>query len=123
MEIIITENSIVKQRLKNNDFEALIIRFLNDQKTGNFRNYFGVDSYTGYNNKKLDSIINLLEDTGDVNEIDDLYNELAPIFERDIPITFFSPIVQTHIVNSRVKGLEDLFRSDPVRYLETLWIE
>jgi peptide/nickel transport system substrate-binding protein len=123
MEIIITEGSIVKQRLKNKNYDALITRFLNDQKASNFREFFGVDSYTGYRNVQMDSIINLLENTGDINEIDSLYKELAPIFERDIPVTFLSPLVQTHIVNSKIKGLENLFRSDPVRYLRYLWIE
>ena len=123
MEIIITEGSIVKQRLKNKNYDALITRFLNDQRSSNFRDFFGVDSHTGYRNVKMDSIINLLENTGDINEIDSLYKELAPIFERDIPVTFLSPLVQTHIVNSKIKGLENLFRSDPVRYLRYLWIE
>ena len=123
MEIETMERNIIKQRLRKSDFEALIMRFLNDQKVHKLKDYFGNNSYFGYKNEKLDSILNLIENTGDINEIDRLYKELRPIFERDIPITFISPIVQTHIVNSKVKGLENLFRSDPVKSLEFLWIE
>ena len=123
MEIETMEVNIVKQRLKKSNFEALIIRFMNDQNVSELRKYFGENSYIGYKNEKLDSILNLIEDTGDINEIDRLYKELRPIFERDIPITFISPIVTTHIVNRKIKGLENLFRSDPVKALEFLWIE
>ncbi len=123
MEIETMEINLVKQHLKKSDFEALIIRFMNDQNVSELRNYFGKNSYIGYKNEKLDSILNLIEDTGDISEIDRLYKELRPIFESDIPVTFIGPKVQTHIVNSKVKGLENLFRSDPVKALEFLWIE
>jgi peptide/nickel transport system substrate-binding protein len=123
VQIEFMERSTIKQHLQRNDYDALITRFLNDQTASNFRDYFGEDSYTGYINVQMDSIISLIENTGDIIEIDRLYNELAPIFERDIPITFFSPIVHTHMVNSKIQGLKSLFRSDPVRYLESLWIE
>lgn len=123
MEIETMEINLVKQRLKKSDFEALIIRFMNDQNVSELRKYFGKNSCIGYKNEKLDSILKLIGDTGDISEIDRLYEELRPIFERDIPITFISPEVTTHIVNSSVKGLENLFRADPVRSLEFLWIE
>ena len=123
MDIETMENSIMWQRFKKGDFEALIKRFLNNLNVFELRSYFGENSYFGYKNEKLDSILNLIEDTGDINEIDRLYKELIPIFERDIPITFICPVIQTHIVNSKVRGLENLFRSDPAKALEFLWIE
>ena len=78
------------------------------------KNYFGKDSYIGYDNNDLDRILNLIENTVEISKIDSLYNELRPIFERDIPITFMGPNVQTHIVKRPVKGLDNIFRSDPV---------
>ena len=124
MDIETMEKNIIWQRLKKNDFEALITRFPNNENNiARVKNYFNKNSNTGYKNKKLDSLFNLIENTGDKVEIDRLYKILMPIFERDIPITFIAPQVQTHIVKSNVQGLSNLFKADPVWFLESLWIE
>ena len=123
MEIEALEINLIKQRLRKSDFEALAIRFMNDQDVSELRKYLGKTSYIGYKNQKVDSMFYLIGETGEINEIDRLYEELRPIFERDYPVTFLGPKVQSHIVNKKVMGLENLYRSDPVKSLEFLWIE
>ena len=125
MNIVTVEQSLVYQQLVHSDFEALIdSRFPNNENSiRRIRNFFGPDSYINCNNKKIDSILNLIIETGDKDEIDRLFKDLATIFENDIPITFLMPKVQTNIVKSNVKGLKNLVKADPVMFLETLWIE
>jgi len=118
------EGNIIRQRIKKNDFQAIISRFSN--MTGDvvrLKTYLSKDSSIGYYNKKLDSLLNAMELTGNSNEIDSLYKQMAVVFEKDIPITFLVPQVQTHIVKSNIKGLSNLFKADPVTFLEYLWIE
>ena len=124
MNIETMEGNIIRQRIKKNDFQAMISRFSN--LTGNvvrLKTYFSKDSSIGYYNKELDSLLNVMELTGNPKEIDDLYKQMMTIFEKDIPITFLVPQVQTHIAKSNVQGLSNLFKADPVFFLESLWIE
>ena len=125
VNLVTLENSLVYQQLIHSDFEALIdSRFPNNENSlRRIRNFFGPDSYINYNNNKIDSILNLVTETGDKDEIDRLFKNLATIFEKDIPITFLMPKVQTNIVKSQVKGLKNLVKADPVMFMETLWIE
>ena len=124
MDIETIEGNIIRQQLETNDFEAIITRFPNSESGVNrIKTYFNKDSQIGYYNREIDSIFNIIENTGDKNEIDRLYKQLVPIFEKEIPITFIVPQVQTHIVRSEIKGLSNLFNADPVWSLESLWIE
>lgn len=125
VNIVTVEQSLVYQQLIHSDFDALIdSRFPNSENSiRRIRKFFGPESYINYNNKKIDSILNLITETGDKDEIDRLFKDLATIFEREIPITFLMPLVQTHIVKSEVKGLKNLYKADPVLFLESLWIE
>ena len=124
MDIETIEGNIIRQQLETNDFEAIITRFPNSESGVNrIKTYFNKESQIGYYNREIDSIFNIIENTGDKNEIDRLYKQLVPIFEKEIPITFIVPQVQTHIVRSDIKGLSNLFNADPVWSLESLWIE
>ncbi len=124
MDIETIERNIIWQRLKKNDFEALITRFPNSESNiSDIKVYFDKESNIGYKNRELDSLFNLIENTGDKVEIDSLYKLLIPVFERDIPVTFIAPKVHTHIAKSNIKGLSNLFKANPVWFLESLWIE
>lgn len=123
VDIETIERNIISQRFKKNEFETLITRFPNNFNVPRLRDYFGENSSIGYQNKTIDSILNLIHNTGDLKEIDKLSKLLIPIFERDIPITFLVPQVQTFIVKSEIQGLSNLFKADPVWFMEYLWIE
>ena len=124
MDIETMENNIVHQRLKKRGYEALIARFPNNENTiVHVRNYFGDSNYINFKNKNIDHLLSLIQETGSPTKIDSLYKILRPIFQSDMPLTFLFPQVQTVIVNSKVKGLENLYKVDPVWFLEFLWIE
>ncbi len=124
MDIETVEESAVWGRLKNKNFEAAITTLNNNRAHFHqLKGYFSYNAQIGYLNRKFDSIFNLLEDTGDKDEIDKLYKILMSEFERDIPVTFLLPNVQTHIVKSKIKGLHNLSKVGPVWFLKDLWIE
>jgi peptide/nickel transport system substrate-binding protein len=124
MEIESIEANIIRQRLNKNEFEAILQPFPNrEDAIARIRNYFDENSTIGYENRKLDSLFQLIENTGDKKEIDRLYRQLIPIFQEDLPVTLLVPQVQTHIVRSDLKGLSNLYRADPVNFLEFLWFE
>ena len=124
MDIETMENNIVHQRLKKRGYEALIARFPNNENyIVDLRNYFGDSNYINFKNKNIDHLLSLIQETGSPTKIDSLYKMLIPFFQSDIPLTFLLPQVQTVIVNSKVKGLENLYKVDPVWFLEYLWIE
>ncbi len=124
MNIETMERNIIGQRIKKNEFQAMISRFSNmTRDVVRLKTYFSKNSIIGFYNKELDSLLNVMEQTGNPKEIDNLYKQMAPIFEKEIPITFLLPQVQTHIVNSKIKGLNNLYKAEPVSSLESLWIE
>ncbi len=122
MDIETLDFITVRERLKKSGFEALITRFPSHDLV-RLRNYFGESNYINYKNKKIDELFNRIQNTGDPTKIDTLYKMLRPIFLNDVPITFLVPQVQTHIVSKKVKGLHNLYKPDPVWFLESLWIE
>ena len=124
MNIVTMEGNIIRQRIKNNDFQALISRVSNmSGDVVRLKSYLSKNSTIGYDNPEIDSLLNVMEQTGNPEEIDRLYSKIAPILQRDFPLTFLFPQVQTHIVNSKIKGLNNLYKTDPVWFLESLWIE
>ena len=124
MDIETLESNIIRQRLKKRDFDALIDRFPNHEwNIDVVRGFFGESNYLNYKEKKIDDLFSLIQKTGNKQEIDSIYKLLRPNFQSDIPITFLLPQVQTHIVSSKVKGLYNLYKADPVWFLESLWIE
>lgn len=121
MEIETMDGNIIRQRLEKNDFQAILQRLFNsDKEVFLLKRLFGKDSYVGYNNKKIDSLLTLLEGTGDPDEIEVIFKKMMPIIANDYPFTFLFPEVQTHIVSSRIKGLNNHYRTDPVWFLEFL---
>lgn len=124
MEIETIEANIIRQKLNKNQFEAILERFPNKENAiSRIRNYFDENSTIGYENRKLDSLLRLIELTGDKKEINRLYRQLMPIFKQDLPITLLVPQVQTHIVRKNIKGLSNLYRADPVWFMPFLWID
>ena len=122
MIIEMAEWNILKQRLKKNDFEAMI-ESLPNHKAYEMKNILGKDSFIGYNNREIDSLLTVLELTGNPEEIEELYKKMMPILQNEIPITFIFPQIITHIANKRIKGMNNHYNSDPVWFLEFLWIE
>ena len=124
MEIVAIERSVIKQRFKSGaNFESILTLMHNRFDFTRLRDYFGENSKIGYQNKKMDSIFDLMKDTGDLIELDRLSKELIPVFEMDMPLTFLLPMISTHVVKSNLMGLSNHYNPDPVWFLEKLWIE
>lgn len=126
MEIQTLELSVVRQRLRSRNFDAVIFRFGNPEMGRNgtsILSAFGEYSNIGYSNPELIHHLDLLTKTVDPDEFDHRVKEIMPILQRDIPITFLLPKVHTHIAHSRIKGLSNHFRPNPVWFMEYLWIE
>jgi len=124
MEIETVDQSTSRQLLKKGDYDAVLAVFYNSLDNFQFiKTCLGDNSYLGYNNPELNRLFEQIEATGDKIKIDSLYKKTFPIFQRDMPVTFVLPWVQTHIVNKNIKGLQNKFKADPVLFLESLWIE
>jgi len=124
MDIETLDRSVSMQRTKSGDFEASRLRFSNSVRNeAQNQAMFGEETHTGYWNPEIDSLLKLIHATGDKARIDSLCLEIMPIFTNDIPFTFLLPQVQTHIVRSNIKGLSNLYRADPVWYMEFLSLE
>ena len=124
MEIKTVEHNIVKQLFKKKEFDAILSLLYNEENELHLiREYLGDNSYLGYSNPVLNNLFDQMDATGDKNKIDSLYKETFSIFENDMPVTFILPLVQTHIVNKNIKGLQNKVKPDPVWFLESLWIE
>ncbi len=111
MEIETVEQSTARQLLKKGDFEVVLAVFFNSINNFHFiKSCLGNNSYLGYNNPELNNLFEQIEATGDKVKIDSLYKKSFSIFERDMPLTFVLPWVQTHIVNKNIKGLQNKLR-------------
>jgi len=111
-------------QVRAGDFEAAVFGHLMD--VGSVRGhlkFFGADSYLGYENPNVSELLEAIAESGDPQKKDALFNTLWPLFQRDVPLTLLYPIVSTHVVRRRIRGLASPFRGDPVWYMEDLWIE
>lgn len=125
MELQVVDTSVVRQRLRSGEFDAVIHRFSNSTTQPNFGHVkmLGEGSPLGYANPEMIRLLNLAKDAIDLDDRDRIYQEIMPIFMADLPVTFLLPQVQTHIAHRRIKGLKSVYRADPVWFMEELWID
>ena len=121
MEVQVLESNLVRQRLRSGEFEAAFFRFFN-AVAGHIQ-WFGKDSWIGYDNPRVAELLNAVQETSDLGEIDRIYRELFPIFLAELPVTFLFPQVTTTVTHRRVHGLSNPFWADPVSIMEHLWLE
>jgi len=125
LELQVLDVSLIRERLRSGQFEALFFHFDNtiDQPNYGHRRMLGEDSPFGYFNAEMIRLLDLAQVTFDLDRRDKIYNQIAPIFTKDLPITLLFPLVQTHIVNRRIQGLSSPHRADPVSNMQDLWIK
>jgi len=122
MEIQSLARSLLRERFKRGDFEAIFHFFRNKSGWG-YVELFGKHSWIGYRNPEISLLLDLAIKTIDLDKRDRIYLEIMPIFVEDMPCTILLPSVATHIVHRRIKGLKNNMRGDPVYWMEHLWIE
>jgi peptide/nickel transport system substrate-binding protein len=125
MEIQMLSISIILQRLSKGEFDAIINKIYNMTTQPNFGHirFFGEGSLIGYDNAEMIRLLNLAADIINQDEKDRIYKKIMPIFYEDLPMTLLLPTVFTHVAHKRIKGLSSNYRSEPVWFMEYLWIE
>jgi ABC-type transport system substrate-binding protein len=66
---------------------------------------FGKDSALGYANPKVSALLDEAQFTVDQARFEQIFRELWPIFQAELPATFLYPSVWTTVANRRVHGL------------------
>ena len=74
-------------------------------------------------NLELFRLINEAENDWAPDWRERLFQELVPIFQRDVPVTILYPQVFFTIAHHRLRGLSSPFSASPERIMEHLWIE
>jgi len=121
LQIQTMDRALVQRRIRAGEFEAAMLPVNFGPR--NLLAWFGAGSLLGYTNGRVTPLLSRAENTLDPDEIDRIYRELMLIFQADVPVTFLSPNVETMVVARHVRGLSSPNRSDPVWYMEDLWIE
>ena len=85
--------------------------------------FFGEDSFIGYHNAGVATLLRRLPLAMDPDEEDRLRQELAQIFRAEVPATFLFPRVNTVFAHRRIRGLSTPWRADPIRFMGDLWLE
>ena len=119
MEVQYLDGGLVNSRVMAGDFEAAFGNYGHEW----MRRYFGQDYPLGYKNAEVVRLIDRLQATVHPDAKDRIYGELMEIFRADLPVTFLFSRAITHVVHRRIQGLRSPYRTDPVWYMEELWIE
>ena len=134
MEIQTLDMNLLRGRVRDGEFEAAFFPYWNwvdgqirwlapGLGSGNGTSQEHPPGGIGYDNPEVSRLLASVRETADPNQVDSIYQDLAPLIRRDLPITFLYPEVQTYVVHRRVRGLESPFRADPIQFMERLWIE
>jgi peptide/nickel transport system substrate-binding protein len=132
MQIQPVENRVFRTKLAEGDFDAAFTPFYN-QVDGHLALLGGGSPYRttgpgqagvpGYDNPDVARLLTSVKETVDPVAIDSIYRALWPIIQADLPVTLLYPQTQTYVVHRRIQGLEDPFRSDPIRFMEHLRVQ
>lgn len=125
MEIATLDLGVLRQRLSAGGFEAAVhpFRNANDFVPSGVGRIVGRDSPTGWENRRAERLAERELSTVAPAARDRIHAELAEILRAELPVTLLLPQVQTHVVHRRIRGLQDLYRADPIWFMEELWIE
>ncbi len=117
VEIQTMDFRVVRQRIEANKFDAAILPL-------SPADFLRLAVEIGYSNPQMAALFRQAEATMDPSAESRVCRELAPIFERDVPVTFISPARWwSTVARRRVHGLSSPYRAEPVWYMEDLWLE
>ena len=121
MELRVLDEAVVAERVRTAAFEAAFGPFRNEPWALEWR--FGEGGSVGYRNPELAELIERAGRTADPAIQDEIHREFMRIFRRDLPVTILHPVVRSFFVHRRMRGLEPPYRTDPLRFMEHLWVE
>jgi ABC-type transport system substrate-binding protein len=84
---------------------------------------YGENSMIGYHNPRVIELVDAALETTSPDTLDVIYRQLAPILQREQPVTFLGFPTEIYIANSRIKGFSSPFRANPIWSAGHLWIE
>ena len=119
MEVI--EQDSHWERVLNADFDASILPVHPGGGLGHDV-YFGSESVLGYRNSTVVRLLGEAAATLNPDEVDQIYRQLMPVFQEDIPITSLYPDVRTTVARRRVRGLSTPYRAEPVWHVDDMWL-
>jgi ABC-type transport system substrate-binding protein len=109
-------------RFQSGDFEAVFGKFQNSPIAfGGHLSILGENSPIGYENPEMIRLLKQAKNEPDREKRIEIFKEIMPIYEDDLPMTILFPETTALIAHKKVKGLEDY--SDPTWFMEYLWIE
>ncbi|MEE8361922.1 MAG: ABC transporter substrate-binding protein [Gemmatimonadales bacterium] len=125
VEITTLEYSVVLERIAAGEFEAALgyIWVSPDDPDAGLDIVFGRNSVTGYRNPRVIELVEAALAATTPESLDDIYRELAPIIQRDQPVTFLTFGTEMYIAHRRVRGLSSPFRANPLWAAGHLWID
>lgn len=118
MRIRPVDNSVLRARLSEDDFDAAFVPYWNH--VDGHLEHMGA---AGYRNPEVTRLLASVKETADPAEIDSIYRALWPTLQSDLPITLLYPDVRMYVVHRRIQGLESPFASEPIMFMEHLWVE
>jgi peptide/nickel transport system substrate-binding protein len=112
----------LRSRFQSGDFEAVFGKFQNSPSSyGGHLSILGENSPIGYENPEMIRLLKQAKNEPDREKRIEIFKEIMPIYDADIPMTILFPETTALIAHKKVKGLED--HSDPTWFMEYLWIE
>jgi len=121
MQIRMLDGTVVRNLVRAGDFDAAFHPLWNN--VDGYLNWFNPDGPLSYENADVRSLLLSIKETMDPEELDDIYRQLTPLIERDMPVTFLFSEAQSYVVPAWLRGLESPYRADPMQFSERLWIE
>ncbi len=121
MDIQPLDGIALRDRLRSGNYDAALTRSALPEIW--LPVVFGPKGHLGYRNPELIALIERLSRTADPVRRDEIHSAMTRIFQADVPVTFLLPEVWTAFANRRIKGLSSPWRTDPVMFMEYLWLE
>lgn len=121
MQIRAMDGMLVRRRVQSGHFEMAFLNLWN--AVDGYLPWLSADGPLGYRNAEVIRLLRAAQRTVEPTELDRIYGQYAALVQRDLPITFLFPMVQTYAVDRRIRGLQGPYQADPMQFSERLFLE
>jgi peptide/nickel transport system substrate-binding protein len=131
LEVMRLDESVVRTRVLAGEFDAAVYRLWNATKghvlwfarsAGPLHESSQFPDI-GYHDARVADLLSAAMEAFGSIERERIYEELAPIFLGDVPITFLYLGSEAYVTHRRIRGFESPYLANPMRFLEDFWIE
>ncbi len=121
MEIQTLEFNAQFQRAVTGDYEAAINFVFNHWEGNGAPRFLGS---AGYGNPRFPALADRLRTLLPPEQQDEVFRELAQLFQQDVPATFLYPEILTTVAHRRIRGLDrSPYPGDLTWCMDQLWLE